>query len=650
MMKNHLRHSLSKKILLPGLLLMLLTVVVLYFVVSDRIQKTLVNSEKEKAALILRTVAPVLSVDLYLDLKKQMETLTGELMQNKNILSLTLRQNGEVLLHHAQGDEDSSKGFSVQNPIMHPVTHKPYALLTMRYSAKNYYNLRNELRFMFLGILTLLMIIAGLYAYYIRKMILPLRTIAEAVKTYRPNQAVALPEIASMDETGMIARAFASMTERLGRYDAERLEYEQRLEKEVLEKTAQLQYRLYHHSLTDLNNRLALGERLKSEKSGCFAVLDIDRFGQINDLFGEAVGDRILVKIGNLVVQYFLHENSGNFDVYHLTADTFAVFSSRNIDLDTFERILDGVIHAIESESFEFNDVPLHLRLSAGGVVGTKNALEKADIALKAARLKKVPYLIYDERFRMEENYANNQTILRQIKTAINENGVAVFVQPIFDNRDGSIYGYECLMRLTAGGEGFISPDQFIPLAKKARYYPQLTRLLAAQCCRCFARTDLRFSINISLEDILDADTVSFLKNEILRHDVGRQLTFELLETENIEGYSEVMGFVSAFKAMGVRFAIDDFGSGYSNFKHLISLDIDILKIDGSLIKNIDSQENDRRVSEAIVAFAVTQKMQCVAEHVHNEKVLEVVKAIGIRYTQGYVLGKPVPIESLLPR
>ncbi len=202
-------------------------------------------------------------------------------------------------------------------------------------------------------------------------------------------------------------------------------------------------------------------------------------------------------------------------------------------------------------------------------------------------------------------------------------------------------------MRLIGDDGTVLTPDRFLEFSKKARFYPHLTRTMIRKAFRFFAGTDLHFSVNLSIEDIIDPATAAFIRREMLRYNVASQLTFELLESENIENYPEIAGFIKEVKSLGCRFAIDDFGSGYSNFEHLLHLEIDTLKIDGTLIRTVDTDENTRTVVETIVAFAKKRDLVCIAEFVHSEQVYETVRTLGISYSQGYYFSKPFPLEEL---
>jgi EAL domain-containing protein (putative c-di-GMP-specific phosphodiesterase class I) len=152
---------------------------------------------------------------------------------------------------------------------------------------------------------------------------------------------------------------------------------------------------------------------------------------------------------------------------------------------------------------------------------------------------------------------------------------------------------------------------------------------------------DKEFSVNLSAEDIMNQNIRQFIKGQLVLFPKPENIIFEIVESEGIENFEEMGYFISWVKEHGAKIAIDDFGTGYSNFSYLIQLDADFIKIDGSLIKDIDTNQAHRSVVETIVAFARKNNMQVVAEYVWNKDVLDMIQELKIEYAQGYYLGEP---------
>jgi EAL domain-containing protein (putative c-di-GMP-specific phosphodiesterase class I) len=199
---------------------------------------------------------------------------------------------------------------------------------------------------------------------------------------------------------------------------------------------------------------------------------------------------------------------------------------------------------------------------------------------------------------------------------------------------------YECLIRLR-DEEKIISPSMFLQVAKETKLYPKLTKIMIEKSFTTFSKIDASFSVNLSIDDILNVDTVKYIKKQIKKYKVEEKVIFELLESEEIGNFDEVIPFIKEMKKIGVRFAIDDFGSGYSNFIYLVKIQPDFIKIDGSLIKNLKRDSNEYHIVCAIVEFAKTLDIKIVAEFVCSSQIAEILKDFDIDYMQGYYFSEP---------
>ncbi len=157
------------------------------------------------------------------------------------------------------------------------------------------------------------------------------------------------------------------------------------------------------------------------------------------------------------------------------------------------------------------------------------------------------------------------------------------------------------------------------------------------------SKTDKLVSINLLARDMMDGDINNYIIDKLKEYGVEKQVIFEILEDENIENQDRIENFISKAKRLGVKIAIDDFGTGYSNFSYLMKLKPDYLKIDGSIIKNIDKDENSEAIVKAIVSFAKTLHVKTTAEFIHSKDVYDKCYKLGIDEFQGFYLGEPKP-------
>ncbi len=159
--------------------------------------------------------------------------------------------------------------------------------------------------------------------------------------------------------------------------------------------------------------------------------------------------------------------------------------------------------------------------------------------------------------------------------------------------------------------------------------------------------TNIQVSINLSVDDILNESVYETIMRLLNSYYVRNRVVFEIIESEGIENFEEVKVFIKTVKDMGVKVSIDDFGTGYSNFEYLMKLNVDYIKIDASMIKDIDKNKNSQMVTETIVDFAKKMGIETVAEFIHSQNVYDMVKSMDIDYSQGYFLGEPKRLEEI---
>ncbi|MCD6173060.1 MAG: EAL domain-containing protein, partial [Sulfurimonas sp.] len=234
---------------------------------------------------------------------------------------------------------------------------------------------------------------------------------------------------------------------------------------------------------------------------------------------------------------------------------------------------------------------------------------------------------------------------IKMIKDAIDSKNIISYFQPLYNNKTKKIEKYESLIRLVDASNKVISPFFFLDASKKANYYNQITRIVVYNSFETLKIIDEDISINLSFLDIEDDETREFIYNILQESTQCHRVVIELLEDETAKDFNLIQEFIKQVKLKGVKIAIDDFGAGYSNFERLVDFHPDILKIDGSLIKDIATNHYNRNIVETIQAFAKKENIKTIAEFVHNKEVFDIVNEIGIDYTQGYYISEPKPIS-----
>ncbi|MDI6748362.1 MAG: EAL domain-containing protein [Rhodocyclaceae bacterium] len=410
---------------------------------------------------------------------------------------------------------------------------------------------------------------------------------------------------------------------------------------------------LFTDALTQLPNREKLLVDLKKPQPATLILLNIDAFKEINDFYGHPCGDHVITAMARSLGQFLAqHPAWAGSRLYRMPADEMAIWVPGDKSAETLHEYVDELLAHVGKLGIKWRlqAIPLHVTM---GLAATRQQdstqtdegqlLTSASIALKLARQNQSGYLIYDPVQRVRESYEQNLLWANRLKRALEEGRIVPFFQPIMDARTGRIQKFECLARMIDESGQAIGPDKFLGVAKKIRLYRHITRTMVQQCFSRFAENDYEFSLNLSLEDVLDPELTTFIVNCLSQGTLAKRAIFEILESEGIENYAAVKLFIDRVKALGCHIAIDDFGTGYSNFEHLLRLNADMIKIDGSLIRLLDTDQNALTVTRGIVDFARGLGMQTVAEFVHSPAILKEVKALGIDYAQGACIGMPTP-------
>lgn len=389
-----------------------------------------------------------------------------------------------------------------------------------------------------------------------------------------------------------------------------------------------------------LKNRYALFEALKKFDIRCAALIDINRFHQLNNFYGYDISDQLLTKVSELINSQYKNRHT----LYHFNADTFVITKDPDSSVVHFEAYIKEIINLIENSNFIVDEY--EISLSVTGVIAntsTDNLIKTLDMALIYAKEKHLQYWMHNEISDISQKFQENLHWAKELKRAFKEDRVVVFYQAIYSLHTNEIERYEALVRLKTVDGDIITPDFFLAAAEYSNQMFQLTKTvflktldMLTQCRGVFT-----FSINISTADIENPHFLALIEEYLDDYPYKRNLCFEILETKEIANLESVGEFVKLIHALGCKIAIDDFGSGFANFENLINLEIDIVKIDGTLIEKIATNQGAYDIVDSIVNFAKKREMRTIAEYVKNRAIFDIAKKIGVDMVQGYYIDKP---------
>lgn len=393
--------------------------------------------------------------------------------------------------------------------------------------------------------------------------------------------------------------------------------------------------------ITKLPNREFLINDLKSSYyNDCILVLiNIDNYQKIQNIYGYKIADKIVVKCSIFLKNYV--KKSNTFRLYKLSKNQFGLLF-RPMQFEYLKDTLKQLQNEIENNYVDFE---LLISIATSSNKLNKKGLEKlqeASIALEICHSKKLDICIYDENLSKDIDLnKKNLNMVKTIRHALKNDEVIIQFQPIYNNIKNKIDKYETLVRIKKDDK-LIYPGEFINIAKDIKKYKDLTKIVIDKSFEYFKDKNYEFSINLTLEDINDKEITSHLFKQIQNFDVNEKLVIEIVESEAIENMDEFMEFLKAVKSYGCKVAIDDFGSGYSNYEYIMKLSeyIDYVKLDGSLIKTVHKDPKVHVLVGSIKFICDTLQIKLIAEYVENLELFEYVKSMGIDYSQGYYIGK----------
>jgi len=416
------------------------------------------------------------------------------------------------------------------------------------------------------------------------------------------------------------------------------------LEQKVHERTVELENMLYVDSLTKLNNSFVLKDDIAKAYLTTVFMIRLNDFGRLNELYGASSGNIFLEQFAELLKGFV--ENK-KYKLYRYAGVEFALLDDSGlIDTDLLEEDVKELVALAHKSCIDIKSVDevFQVDVSIGIASGTDKVLDKASTALRYARSHNCNFTYYNLNIDQVEE---NKTVLerkKDIKKTLDNNYFIPVFQPIVDI-NGKIVKYETLMRmLKMDGdiEHLMSPYHFLDIALKTNLYHRISEMVMRKAIEYFKDKDIDFSLNFAIWDMENKSFIHELEELIKKYNIGKKVVFEIVETENIENYEIFRKFIERFRKMGVRIAIDDFGSGYSNFSYIIDIKPDYLKIDGSLIKNIDVNRESYILVKAIVELASSLGIKTIAEYVRSDEIFDVCKKLGINEFQGYLFSAPL--------
>lgn len=398
-------------------------------------------------------------------------------------------------------------------------------------------------------------------------------------------------------------------------------------------------------TVTQLKNKYSLFKTLNELQNEKLAlmVIDIDDYMKYIKMYGYDVADNILKQVALKIDSY------SKYKTFKLDSDKFAILinDTNELNREELKVFIKELVSSLDNYSFE---VSKHLYLDLSFTIGVsieskEDLLVEALIAKDIAISKKLSFIFFDEVKDIRDNFYKNLVIQRKIKNAFASDNIIPYFQPIVD-KNKELVKYECLARVyDKEDDKILVPYEFLENIQNSKHYTKFTKRIIKKSFESAKILDKAISINLSFEDIINPEIVQFIENIMKEYSIN--LTIELLESEGLKDIEKTIEFCNLMKSFGAKIAIDDFGSGYSNFEYFFILPIDIVKLDGSLVKKI-SEYRGYVLLESIIKFCKKSEIQIIAEFVENEKIFNLLIDLGVDLFQGYYFEKALPLEEIV--
>ncbi len=401
--------------------------------------------------------------------------------------------------------------------------------------------------------------------------------------------------------------------------------------------------KIVYDDTTGLPNRLVLENSIDLNKTSLFAIVHIANYNELGLIFGYELSDDFLLFLTGQLNKW---KNTFGFRIYRMRGTEFGIlmpFDGKNEEEG--EIILLDLWTLLQKDPVPFQNSGLRLNLRMGAVIVNRANADKflslADMALKTGIKQHNPVTIFKGEEFVKQSALTSISQFTILLKNYEEKLFKAFYQPIVHSKSGKTVWYESLLRIQNSSGIYESPFPYLSIAESTGMVSILTDFMVEQAFYVSQLTNTGISVNISFHDMLSKNLVDFILKKCQTYNSSGKVIFEILERDELIEIEGCRNFINTVREAGCLVAIDDFGSGYSNFSNLLTIPTDIVKIDGSLIKQVTYNINARNMIGSIVQFCKKSDKKVVAEYVETSELAEELKNLDVDFLQGYFFGEP---------
>jgi len=431
------------------------------------------------------------------------------------------------------------------------------------------------------------------------------------------------------------------------------------MRRQIRSRTDELEYHALHDDLTGLANRKLLTDRLdqaihnahQERTSFSMLVMDLDRFKEVNDTLGHEVGDKLLQKVAQRLVNLLREVDV----IVRLGGDEFAVLLTMAQEQQA-EKIAEKIVKEFQNV-FTINDTPLYIGVSIGIAVypqhGTSSQTiqQRADVAMYVAKRNKSGYAIYNPQY--DEYSVGKLSLISDLRNAIDQNQLFMEYQPIIDIKTGNVISAEALLRCNHSDRGKVYPDEIIPVAEQTGLINPITYWIMDSTAKYINRLNqagikIKIAINLSVYNLQENYFIENIMGIFTKNNVSpSNFIMEITESVMMTNPKKSIDILNQLNELGMEIAVDDFGTGYSSLAYLKQLPLSKLKIDKSFIMDMLEDDNDAMIVRSTIDLAHNLGMKVVAEGIEDIEILELLSILGCESGQGYYISRPKSEDDL---